>query len=273
MRSPIVWLGGKGLLCSKLLKFIPDHNTYVEPFGGGMSLLLAKDPSKVEVYNDIDSSLVNFFSVLRNEEKFNKFYRMVCLTPYSREEYKNSILNISETESDIEKAYNFFVISRMSFGGRFGAGWGSVIKESSRGMANTTSQWLTAVEKLPEVAERLLRVQIDHVDFRNIFSRYNSEDIFLYVDPPYVSSSRSNVGYSYEMSDLDHENLLEICLSSRSKILISGYDTEMYNILDKNGWGREEFDTSCFVAGRVRNSNIKKVGSAPKRREIVWYNY
>lgn len=79
LRSPIIYFGGKGNLVKKLLKFIPRHYTYVEVFGGGASLLFAKEPSKVEVYNDIDGEVVNLFRVLRDKEKFEEFYRKVCL--------------------------------------------------------------------------------------------------------------------------------------------------------------------------------------------------
>lgn len=79
LRSPICWFGGKGLMVSKLLPLIPPHHIYVEVFGGGASLLFAKEPSPVEVYNDIDSGLVNFFRVLRDPEKFARFLPLGCI--------------------------------------------------------------------------------------------------------------------------------------------------------------------------------------------------
>ena len=84
MRSPILWFGGKGNLVSKLLQFIPAHDAYIEPFFGGGSLFFAKRPAKIEVINDIDKDLMNFYAVLRDEEKFARFHRLAYLTPYSR---------------------------------------------------------------------------------------------------------------------------------------------------------------------------------------------
>ena len=87
LRSPVRWYGGKGNMVKKLLKLIPEHKIYVEVFGGGASLLFAKEPSPIEIYNDIDEGLVNFFRVLRDPEKFGKFYAKAVLTPYSRAEF------------------------------------------------------------------------------------------------------------------------------------------------------------------------------------------
>lgn len=86
-----------------LLNFVPPHYIYVEPFGGAAWLLFAKPPSPVEVYNDIDSGLVNFYRVLRDPEKFKEFYRLVSLTPYSREEFYYCMSTWKECENDVEK--------------------------------------------------------------------------------------------------------------------------------------------------------------------------
>lgn len=107
-------------MVAKLLPLIPPHKIYVEVFGGGASLLFAKEPSPVEVYNDLDSGLVNFFRVLRDPGKFEKFYRKVCFTPYSREEYCFCRDTWGECKDDVERAYRWFVVARMSFSGKFG---------------------------------------------------------------------------------------------------------------------------------------------------------
>ena len=115
LRSPIWYVGGKGMMVQKLLHYIPPHRTYVEVFGGGASLLFAKEPSPVEVYNDIDSGVVNFFRVLRDKEKFKKFYEKVVLTPYSREEHYYCRNTWRDCADDIERAYRWFVMVRQGF--------------------------------------------------------------------------------------------------------------------------------------------------------------
>ncbi len=199
-----------------LLKFVPSHKIYVEPFGGGGSLLLAKAPSLIEVYNDIDSGLVNFFRVLRDPEKFERFYRLAALTPYSREEYYFCVKTWQDVEDDVERAYRWFVVARMSFSGRSGkSGWSFSVTTSHRGMASAVSKWLSCLEHLPKVHERLMRVQIEHDDFRKIFPRYDTDETFFYVDPPYVSETRRSGKYTHEMSLEDHKELVEILLRLR----------------------------------------------------------
>jgi site-specific DNA-adenine methylase len=183
MRSPIYYFGGKGKMVKNLLPLIPPHKIYVEVFGGGASLLFAKKPSPVEVYNDIDSDLVNFFRVLRDPEKFEQFYRKAVLTPYSREEYCFCRETFRECQDDIERAYRFFVTARMSFSGRILHGWSFTVTDSSRGMAGAVSKWLSCLDGLPDIHERLMRVQIEHDDFRKIIPRYDTLETFFYCLP------------------------------------------------------------------------------------------
>jgi len=105
LRSPIKYVGGKGRMITKLLQFIPKHHTYVEPFGGGASLLFAKEPSPIEIYNDIDETLVSFFRVLRNPEKFAKFYHLVTLTPYSRAEFNTCRKTWQDEKDEVKRVY------------------------------------------------------------------------------------------------------------------------------------------------------------------------
>ena len=120
LRTPIWWFGGKGNMVAKLLKLVPPHRGYVEPFGGGASLLLAKAPARVETYNDLDSALVGFFKVLADPRLFKRFYRRVQATPYSRELYNQYREEWQAEEDPVIRAYKWFVVARMSFGGIFG---------------------------------------------------------------------------------------------------------------------------------------------------------
>jgi DNA adenine methylase len=125
LRSPIVWFGGKGAMVAKLLPLIPEHRIYVEPFGGGASMLVSKEPSAVEVYNDINSGLVNFFRVLRDSRQYGRLRRLAALTPYAREEFDFCRETWADAEETVERAYKWFVVARMSFSGIFGNSWGS----------------------------------------------------------------------------------------------------------------------------------------------------
>jgi len=272
MKSPIVWVGGKAYLVAKLLLLLPQHTHYVEVFGGGASLLFAKPPSQgIEVYNDLDNGLVNFFRVLKNEEKFEKFYRLVALTPYSREEFYNCKKTFYSNKDDIEYAYKFFVLSKQAFGGDFAHGWGYVCSTVCRSIAATTSKWLSGIENLSHICARLLTVQIENQDFRKIIEVYNKENTLLYVDPPYVHSTRKSFKYKIEMTDNDHKDLINSLIEYPQKVMISGYNNSIYSKLDNNGWKRYDFEANCFIVGKTRETrNITK--ESKKRIESVWLN-
>jgi len=273
LRSPIRWLGGKGRIVAKLLPLIPPHRIYVEPFGGGANLLLAKEPSLVEVYNDLDSGLVNFFRVLRDEEKFARFYKQVRLTPYSREEFYYCKETWENEEDEVMRAVKWFVLARQNFGGVFGNSWGFAVTASNRGMSDVTSKWLSTIDMLPDICERLLRVEIEHQDFRNIFATYDTEETFFYVDPPYVPQTRRAGQYKHEMTAEDHQDLVDILLHIKGKAMLSGYDNDIYKRLEEHGWVKLTFERTCSTVGRTRNTNLLGDGALKNkqpRTECVW---
>lgn len=243
------------------------HRTYVEPFGGGASLLFAKPPSPVEVYNDLDGELVNFFRVLRDEEKFQQFYRLVSLTPYSREEYYFCLKTRKECEDDVERAYRWFVVARMSFSGHYGHGWGFGLKK------NCAQSWLSCLNRLPEIHERVMRVQIEHLDFRRVFELYDTPETLFYCDPPYVWETRRSGGYRCEMTNDDHHDLVRILLNAQGKVMLSGYAHPIYAPLEEASWRRVDFRTVCNAAGRTRASGLQGSGmvlAKQSRVESVW---
>jgi len=273
LRSPVRLAGGKAVLVKRILPLLPPHRTYVEVFGGGANLLLAKHPSPVEVYNDIDSAVVNFFRVLRDPEMSKEFLRKVSLMPYSREEFEFSRKTWRDCEDDVERALRWFVVSRQCFGGDSSGGWGLVVGSSRRGMAERCSSWLSAIELLPQVIERFSRVLIENLDFRRILELYDTEQTLFYCDPPYIHDTRKDFRYSYEMSDKDHEDLVRILLGINGLAVVSGYEHEIYEPLVEKGWELYKFHTTCRVAGRTRYTRIQGRGAAQKmqpRIECVW---
>lgn len=276
LRSPIPWFGGKGILAPKLLPLFPEHRIYVEPFGGAASLLCAKEPSPVEVYNDLDSGLVNLFRVIRDPEQFERFRLLAALTPYSREEFNRFRKTCDETQDDVIRAYQFFVLARMSFAGQPGHSWGSSVTTSNRGMVEAASRYLAAIDRLPEVHQRLMRVQIEHADFRHILKRYDTPETFFYLDPPYIPETRRGGGYRHELSAGDHADLVDLLLGLQGKAMLSGYRHAILTELERHGWRRVDFATSCFAVGRTRHTGVLGKGSAAlkyRRVESVWLNY
>ena len=141
LRSPILWFGGKGNMVAKLLPLMPPCRRYVEPFGGGASVLMAREPVEVEVYNDLDEDLSSFFRVLADPARFGKFYRRVALLPYSRSIYNECRSTWEACEDPIERAARWFVVARQSFSGRFARSISTAVTGSTRGMSGTTSNW------------------------------------------------------------------------------------------------------------------------------------
>jgi DNA adenine methylase len=275
VKSPVQWFGGKGAQVNNLLPLFPEHRIYVEPFGGGASMLLAKQPSPIEVYNDLDSGLVTFFRVLRDKRQFREFLRMASLTPYSREEHSFCLETWESAKSVVEKAYKWFVAARSNFSGIFPNSWGYTVTQSSRGMAGSVSRWLGAVERLPEVALRLLQVMIEHDQGHKVVSRFDTEETFFYCDPPYVPETRRGGEYRHEMTAADHEELVGTLVECKGKVLLSGYDSPIYDRLVKLGWWKRSWEANCRAAGRTRRSGLLGAGACAKqkRTETVWANY
>jgi len=277
LRSPIRYFGGKGNMVAKLLKLIPAHKTYVEVFGGGASLLFAKQPSLAEVYNDLDNDLVNLFRIIRDLSTFQEFHRLVGLTLYSREEFYYCKNTLNDSKDDLERAYKYFVMNRQSFAGSESS-WGYSVTASWRNMSGNVSLYLSAIAMLPKIADRLLQVQIEHDDFRKIIPRYDTPETLFYLDPPYMPDTRRNGGYKYEMTSQDHEDLLKLLLTIKGKVMLSGYNNNLYKsyLDDRDGWHRIDYKTACYAVGKTRNSGLQGDGMAllkQPRTESVWMNY
>lgn len=284
MKNPKVirWFGGKSHLIPEILKRIPQHITYVEPFGGGAAVLFAKPPSPIEVYNDIDSSIVNFFRVLRESHLCNELIRQLELTPYSREEYhKYRSWTRSGEPTDnfpydpqspftreeqiaIEKARRFFVLNQQAFGAIYAGSW-----RFAHDDPEVVKSYWSKLEKLKAVANRLKHVQIEHDSYENVIFRYDHENAFFFLDPPYVPETRvSPKIYRYEMSLEEHKQMVEILLSVKGAVMLTGYDHPVYDPLTEHGWVKESFEVECNVSPTFRDPKRKR----SRRVETIWMN-
>jgi len=277
LRSPIQYFGGKGNMTAKIVPVLNNipHTRYVEVFGGGASILLAKPPVSIEVYNDIDHHLYDFFTVLSNPRLFAKFYRRVAVMPYSRQLYYHCY-DTWESETDLmERVVKWYITARQGFGGQLNnRSWSFCVTASGRGMARNNSSWLSIIKMLPEIHTRLQRVQIECRDFRFILDTYDTPETLFYIDPPYVHSTRDKAArYDNEMTDQDHQDLVAILLQLKGKAVLSGYNQEIYKPLEEAGWERKDWQTACHAAGKTRTSKLQGNGSALKnapRIESVW---
>jgi len=180
----VAWAGGKGRLLKHLLPLVPPHTCYVEVFGGGGAMLFAKQPSRVEVFNDVHGELVN----LLRQAKWHaeELRREIALIPNSRELFRTYTANPGFTE--IQRAARFLLINRWSFGGQ-GNSYG-VSKCSGGGGGNTSFARIAA--NIQAVSQRLDRVNIEQLDWLKLLPRYDSAETFFFMDPPYVRASATN---------------------------------------------------------------------------------
>ena len=268
MRSPVVWFGGKSRLSARLNSLVPEHKTYVEAFGGGASLLFRKSPSAVEVYNDIDENIVNFFRVLRSPRATALLQAKLNKTPYSRVEYQRFCKTLGRKLSDVERAYQWFCVMRMSFGSQFGKSWGVSLHGSNGGVASCIHRFHSSTDLLELACTRLRNVVVECQDWRKLCRRYDGKMTLLFLDPPYLPSTRKDGKYKHELTEEDHIELVKFLSNCRSKVILCGYDNPIYYRLLHKGWRQIKWPHRCCLNNRQGCDN-----AGQRRVENVWLNY
>lgn len=257
------WYGGKYSHLDWLLPLLPNTTHYCEPFGGSAAVLINREPSPVETYNDIHGEVVNFFRVLREQKE--ALTEAIGLTPFSRAEFEDAINGSTVKLSELERARRFYILARQVRTGlaqKASAGrWAHCLLTSRAGMAGAVSRWLGAVEDLPLIAQRLLRVQIENASAIEVIRRYDNQETLFYCDPPYPHGSRGDSNaYAYEMTDNQHRELAEVLKNVQGKVAISGYHCDLMTEL----YG----DWQMIEAAEKMTHTVKTL-----RREVLWINY
>lgn len=257
------WYGGKFSHLDWLLPLLPQTKNYCEPFSGSGAVLLNRPPADVETYNDIDGELVNFFRVLRDQPE--ELTRAIALTPFSREEFHKAITGSTIRLSELERARRFYVRARQARTGLAQTAtlgrWANCRDTSRAGMAGVVSRWLGGVEGLPEIALRLIRVQIENRPAIELIRAYDSVDTLFYCDPPYLHDTRGDSkAYGFEMDEGEHIDLAASLRACKGKVAISGYRNGLMDKLYKD-WTR-------FDATPRNCHSVKQV-----RQECLWMNY
>jgi DNA adenine methylase len=267
MNSPIKWYGGKSRLASWVISHFHGikHDVYVEPCCGGASVFFAKQPSPLEVLNDIDNRLYEFFTVLADENMFERFRRIVEALPWSRGMFNQfcDYCDYFDSSNDIvHRAAMFFYIARQSFSSDLGKTWAYTRKDNDR--RSQTKTWMAAVDRLYETHKRICMAQIESLDIVDCMNLYDSKTTLFYIDPPYVMESRKSKveKYDYEMSNDKHVALVERLITQEGKTLLSGYESPIYQLLLDHGWMLKKKQVHCSAAGRVRHSSLQGSGNA-----------
>jgi DNA adenine methylase len=258
------WYGGKFSHLDWLLPLLPECHHYCEPFAGSAAVLINRNPSPVETYNDLDGEVVNFFKALR--EHGEEVTRLIGLTPFSREEF-GLACELDPNVSEVERARRFYIRARQVRTGLAQTAtigrWANCKNTSRAGMSGVVSRWLGGVEALPEIAERLLRVQIENRPAADVIRLYDSKDTLFYCDPPYVHSTRGDSkAYSCEMTDEQHAELAEVLNGVKGRVAFSNYECDLLEKLyPKKKW--------------FKHKSEPKTNHATKgtRIEVLWTNY
>lgn len=259
------WPGGKGKQLPYLLPLIPVTRIYVEPFGGGGSVLLNRPVSEIEVYNDLDGQLVNLFAVLRDPESYNDFRRRVALMPYSRAEFERC-LGFDDVVDPVERAVDFYTALNQSVSGKRLAGKGDWSRNRT---INNADRWFQRQHGLVAVHERIQHVQIECRDAVDIIRQWDTADTTFYCDPPYMLEARGqNKYYALEPGDDWHYDLLAALVEVKGCVVLSGYDHAAYNQLSAMGWTVDSYgqDTTMDIATGSLEGKVRK------RTEVVWRN-
>lgn len=258
------WYGGKYSHLDWLLPQLPECLHYCEPFAGSGAVLLNKQPSPVETYNDIDGEVVNFFKVLREQK--DALIEQIALTPFSREEF-GIACELDPDLTAVERARRFYIRARQVRTGLAQTAsigrWANCKNTSRAGMSGVVSRWLGGVKQLDFIAERLLRVQIENRPAIDIIKLYDSKETLFYCDPPYIHETRGDTkSYGFEMTDFNHRELSESLNKINGLAAVSNYECElMEELYPSTKW------TKIYGPKKTIHST-KDV-----RTEVLWVNY
>ena len=262
VKSILKYPGSKWKISNWIIQHFPynyQNMTYLEPFFGSGAVFFNKDRSRIETINDLDSNVYNLFKVVRDRPY--ELAESIRMTPWSREEYISSYYE-NETDDEIEKARKYIVRMWQAIGAKTSdrTGWRNNISAENR-----TIQGFNSVlpNSITEVCERLKHegsnvVQIENQDVFKLIERYDRTDVLIYLDPPYMLRTRNKRIYKHEFSDDDHIRMLEFCIHSKAKIIISGYDDALYR---------------SYLYDWYLDKKVADCESGQKRTEIIWMNY
>ncbi len=263
LRPPLAYYGGKAMLAERIAALLPDHQHYVEPFCGSLSVLLAKPPAKMETVNDLDAELMTFWRVLRDRP--DDLARVCALTPHARAE--NVLATSRDGLDELELCRRIWVkLSQgrsLSLRPGISGGWKHYVYPagSSIGMPDYLEAY---VERMAAVAARLHAVSLESMPALDLIAKYGAEPaVLLYVDPPYLGTTRDGRNnYQHEMrAEADHRDLADALNAAAAAVVISGYASELYDRELYANWDRHT------IAAYTGNSSGDRA-----RTEVLWSN-
>jgi DNA adenine methylase len=230
IKHPLLrYFGSKFRLAPWIISHFPEHEIYVDAFGGAAGVLLRKPRINNEVFNDLDGEIFNLFQVLRNPTQSHKLIEQIELTPFHRAEYFSS--HNFTTQDPIERARCLIARSFMSYSSsgtiKCLSGFSGSCK---KGKTTDATVWAKIPHNLAMICKRLKGVIIENQPALKLIQMHDSNKTLFYLDPPYLPETRTSKNiYQYEMTFSEHELLLKQINNLKGKVVISGYDCELYN--------------------------------------------
>lgn len=256
IRPALRWHGGKWLLAPWIIENLPAHRVYVEPFGGAASVLLRKPRSYAEIYNDLDSDVVNFFRVLRSD-RATELVEALRLTPFARDEFTDAY---DHSPDPVEEARRLVIRSFMGFGSDgFNRDRPTGFRANSNRSGTTPAHdWINYPDALERIIARFSGVCVENRPAIEVMQQHDGPETLHYVDPPYMHETReSEHRYRHEMDAAAHGEMLEAIRDLKGVVVLSGYPSPLYESALRN-WKRIE--RSALADG------------ARPRTEVLWIN-
>lgn len=266
LRSPFKWAGGKLRIRKEIISLLPAHDCYVEVFGGAGWVLFGKEPSKVEIFNDLDGEVVNFFEVVRDMPE--ELIRSFELELVSRARFTRLRDMSVESSTKLQRAHRFYYLIMASWGGELGnPRFQTSVSDGGHGN-RLIGALKTLRKRIEPIHERLQTVIIENLDWRECIERYDrgyeSKKVVMYLDPPYP---RNTINYHYNMrSETEHKELAKVLRDMRSRFLLTSYDLpEVREIYSTDAFHVKSVD---FAAGMPTHNRKRS-----RNKEIIISNF
>jgi len=261
-RQPYRFIGGKVGMAPEIVRLMPRHHCYCEPFCGSAAVLFAKPLSPVEVVNDINGDLVNLLLQLRDNTK--ELIQKLQLTPYSRAYFEDctKLWREGGPKDKLERALVWYYLQTAGMSGNFGAGWSHATTD------NKATDYHHRVDGLRWLALRLRNVQIENRDYKQVIANYDSPDTFFYLDPPYLllSEALAKAYYGSVFNIENHKELASVLSGIQGKAIVSYYPHKLLDELYAK-WERIEIDVP------KRSSGCEGDVEKPRATELLLFNY
>ncbi len=256
LKTPISYYGGKQLMLKYILPNIPEYKTYVEPFVGGGAVFWAKEPSLLEILNDTNKELINFYEVVKTD--FVSLEKTIQISLHSRDLHRQAytIYTNPDMFDKVKRAWAVWVLASQGFGGQLSSSWGrdKTQNKTVKMLKNKRDNFSI------KLAERLQLVEFESRDAVKIIKTTDFTDAFFYCDPPYYNADMGHYdGYTKE----DFELLLKTLSNIKGKFLLSSYPSDLLDeYIKTNGWYSFEVEMNVAVSNKGK-----------RKREVLTANY